>query len=194
MSRLGFYFDMNRCVGCRTCQIACKDVNDLGVGPLYRRVANFELGAFPSVSAFNYSATCNHCENPACVAVCPTGAMHKADDGTVQHDDDACLGCQYCVMACPYSVPQYLEERGITGKCDSCAGLRAQGEQPACVASCIMRCLDFGDLDELREKYGDDLVSEVSVLPSKDITGPSVLVNAKDAAREPIENVRVCLV
>lgn len=191
MSPLGFYFDMNRCIGCKACQIACKDVNDLEVGTLFRKVVHYETGSFPEVGAFNYSATCNHCAKPQCVEVCPVGAMHKAEDGTVQHDDDACLGCQYCVMACPYGVPQFVEQLGITKKCTSCAPLRAQGEEPACVASCTMRCIDFGDLDELREKHGVEGVRDLSILPDSSITEPSLIVSPKNEALG--EDVRPCL-
>lgn len=190
MSNLGFYFDMDRCIGCKTCQIACKDVNDLKVGTIYRKVAHFETGKFPHTSAFNYSASCNHCKDPQCVAVCPVGAMYKAEDGTVQHNDDACLGCQYCVMACPYGVPQYLEDKGITGKCSSCASLRENSEEPACVASCLMRCLDFGDIDELKKKYGKETVSDCGVLPDSSITHPNLAVHIKDAANS--DDIRVC--
>jgi len=191
MTQLGFYLDMERCIGCKTCQIACKDVNDLEVGTLFRKVGHFETGQFPQTKAFNYSSSCNHCAEPQCVAVCPVGAMYKAEDGTVQHDDEACLGCQYCVMACPYGVPQYLEEKGITAKCSACASLREADEQPACVASCLMRCLDFGDLDELKQKYGTDTTADFSIMPDSSITTPSVAVRVKDAALS--DDVRICL-
>lgn len=184
MGKLGFYYDMSLCIGCRTCQIACKDKNNLEVGTLYRQVRNYEVGDAVGSGSYFYASTCNHCENPQCVANCPAGAMYIADDGTVQHDDEACIGCQYCVKACPYGVPQYKETDGITGKCDACAGLRSAGEQPACVAACLMRCLDFGDLDELRAKYGSDLVSEIAPLPAASTTNPSVLIAAKPAALE----------
>ena len=91
--RMGFYFDQNSCVGCKTCQVACKDKNDLEVGTLFRHVVDFEIGEFPSVKSYHYAATCNHCENPACVEACPTEAMYIDEtDGTVQHDDEKCIG------------------------------------------------------------------------------------------------------
>lgn len=129
--RMGFYFDQNSCVGCKTCQVACKDKNDLEVGTLFRHVVDFEVGEFPSVKSYHYAATCNHCENPACVEACPTEAMYIDEtDGTVQHDDEKCIGCQYCVQSCPYSVPQYLEEQKMVHKCDACYVLRQNGERP----------------------------------------------------------------
>lgn len=186
MSKLGFYFDMSMCIGCRTCQIACKDKNNLDVGPLYRKVTNFETGTFPNVGIYHYSLACNHCENAKCVAGCPTGAMHYAEDGTVQHNPKLCIGCEYCVWNCPYSVPQYLEDKNIVGKCDSCIDLRAKGENPACVDSCIMRALKFGDLDELKKELGDsELVNELPILPSASITKPSLLVKPRKDALNP---------
>ena len=106
---LGFYFDMTRCIGCRACQVACKDKNRLDVGTIYRTADSYEVGTFPKVKMYSFSTSCNHCQNPACVSACPVGAMYKAEDGTVLHDDKLCIGCQACVSACPYDVPQYIE-------------------------------------------------------------------------------------
>ncbi len=181
---LGFYFDMTHCIGCKTCQIACKDVNDLPTGTLFRHVQSYETGTFPSVHTANYSLTCNHCEDPACVAICPVGAMQKAEDGTVVHDDETCIGCQACVAACPYGVPSYREDLGIVQKCNACKQLRDGGERPACVSACIMRCLDFGDMDELRERYGDEFVDEVPGMADPSQTHPNTRVRVKDAAFE----------
>ena len=147
----GFYFDMTRCIGCRACQVACKDKNRLGVGALYRGVKSYTVGTFPDVKTYSYSASCNHCEDPICMKNCPVGAIEKAEDGTVIQD----------------------QEKGI----------RANGSQPACVAGCPNRALDFGDVDELRAKYGDDLnVGTIVVLPSPDETHPNVLIKAKDCS------------
>lgn len=185
MGRLGFYFDNSVCTGCRTCQVACKDKNRLDVGTIFRRVQSYESGSYPDAKIYHYSGSCNHCENPACVAICPTGAMYKAEDGTVIHDDAMCIGCQSCAEACPYSVPQYIEEKGIVGKCDACAYLRAKGENPACVDACLMRCLEFGDLDELKKKHeGENLVNALPFLPDPELTNPSLLINPKACALE----------
>lgn len=182
MAPKGFYFNMINCIGCRTCQMACKDKNDLDVGVIFRRVRNFELGAYPKPESYNYSGSCNHCANAKCVKGCPTGAMHYGDDGTVQHNEGLCIGCQYCVWNCPYSVPQYMENQNIVGKCDACKILRDAGENPACVDSCVMRCLHFGDLDELKKQFGPDLVNEIAILPSANITKPSLLIKPRNSA------------
>lgn len=185
MSKLGFYFDSSSCIGCRTCQVACKDRNRLEVGVNFRKVRTFETGVYPNPNRFHYSGACNHCEEAKCVKGCPTGALHTADDGTVQHDKNKCIGCKYCMWNCPYGVPQFIEERGIIGKCDSCKDLRDKGENPACVDSCIMRSLEFGDLDELAAKHGSDLVQDLPILPSSSITNPSILITPKNCALDP---------
>ena len=185
MGQLGFYFNMVECMGCKACQIACKDKNDLKVGELFRKVLNFECGVYPNVGGFYLSVSCNHCAEAKCVRGCPTGAMHYAEDGTVQHNKDLCIGCRYCVCNCPYSVPQYLEDKNIVGKCDACKDLRDAGENPACVDACPMRTLKFGDLDELKRQYGPDLVSEITVLPLAEVTKPSLLMKANIYALDP---------
>lgn len=177
MGNLGFYFDQRHCSGCRTCQIACKDVNDLDVGVLFRKVTTYECGSFPHPSLVHSSLACNHCANPACVANCPTGAMYKDDEsGLVLHDAALCIGCQTCVQSCPYGAPAFVESKGIVQKCDTCRKLRVNGEEPACVASCVMRCLHFGDLDELKKTYGEEgTVNELPYLPAPD-TDPSLVI------------------
>ena len=134
---LGFYVGLASCIGCKTCQVACKDRRDIQVaGPRLRRVDTFECGTYPEVAMFHLNLSCNHCESPACVANCPTGAMYKDDDGTVQHDDEACIGCQTCVNSCPYGAPQFIEEDKIVQKCDTCRALREAGHEPVCVEAC----------------------------------------------------------
>lgn len=183
---LGFYLDEARCVGCKACQVACKDRLDLHeAGPRPRRVSHFETGTFPNVDMFHVSIGCNHCDSPACVANCPTGAMHKDDEsGIVLHDDDVCIGCKTCVQSCPYEAPQYVEASNLVVKCDSCKPLREAGMNPVCVDACAMRALDFGEIDELKSKYGEGLVSELPVLPLADITSPNLLLKAKESALE----------
>lgn len=183
MDKLGFYFDGESCIGCRTCQIACKDKNDLPIGILYRKVESFETGAFPTPGYFHHAYTCNHCMNPACVEVCPSGAMAIAEDGTVQHDDEVCIGCKSCANACPYGIPQYIEEKEIVGKCDACADRRANGLNPACVDACSMRVLEWGVLDELKRKHSD-AVSDLPILPDSSQTGPSTIISPRAAALE----------
>ncbi|MDR0350876.1 MAG: 4Fe-4S dicluster domain-containing protein [Coriobacteriales bacterium] len=187
MGNLGFYFDSTICIGCRTCQVACKDRSKTELGTNYRIVRSYESGLYPEASIYHYSASCNHCEAPACVSNCPTGAMQKdiGGDGTVQHDDELCIGCGSCVKSCPYQVPVLLTDKGIAGKCDACKPFRDAGKNPVCVDACVMRCLDFGDTDELREKYAGELTDSLPCLPSPDATLPTTLIAPKQAALDP---------
>ncbi len=182
---LGFYFDMTRCVGCRACQIACKDKNRLDVGVILRKAKTFEVGEFPTCKTYSYSFSCNHCENPACLAACATGAIYKAEDGTVILDSALCDGCGACVEICPYGHPQMNEALGVAQKCDACAYLRAKGMNPACVDACPSRALEFGDMDELRAKHGEDLVSDIAILPDSTWTNANILIKAKEIALDP---------
>lgn len=181
---IGYYFDMTRCTGCRACQVACKDKNRLDVGTIYRHAATFSVGEFPKVSAYSYSATCNHCAAPACAAACPTGAIETRKDGAVVINREKCSGDGSCTKACPYGIPQILPD-GKAGKCDSCYMIREAGGLPACVAACPNRALDFGDVEELTKKYGPDCVKEIAILPSAETTKPNTLIKAKEAASDP---------
>ena len=96
---------------------------------------------------------CQHCENPECVKVCPTGASHKLEDGTVQIDKSKCIGCQFCAMACPYGVRYLNETERVVEKCTLCEQKIAQGELPQCVAQCGARARFFGDLDQGVENF-----------------------------------------
>lgn len=180
MTRYAFYFDSTRCVDCKTCQVACKLKNNLPAGAFYRHVHSFEAGAYPSAGMYHVSMSCNHCENPACVAKCPTGAMYVSEDATVQHDDEVCIGCQMCVQSCPYGAPVYLEEKKIVGKCNACMDTRSEDGSPTCVASCGMRALDFGLYEELMAKH-PEATAELACLPEPE-TSPSVLIDAREIA------------
>jgi anaerobic dimethyl sulfoxide reductase subunit B (iron-sulfur subunit) len=181
--QLGFYFNSNICVGCKACQIACKDKNHLPVGVIWRRVVEYGGGSWvqrdgvlvpQGVFGYFLSISCNHCETAVCTEVCPTGSMHKADDGTVQINPDGCIGCRYCEWACPYGAPQFNEEAGVMTKCNFCLDLVSVGIQPSCVSSCPMRALEFGEIDELRARYGDTV--EIEPLPVKTITRPALVI------------------
>jgi anaerobic dimethyl sulfoxide reductase subunit B (iron-sulfur subunit) len=180
---VGFYFDMTRCTGCRACQVACKDKNRLDVGTVFRYAKTYSVGKFPKVTAYSYSASCNHCAMPACLAACPTAAIYKAEDGTVIIDQDVCIGDASCTKACPYLIPKLLPS-GKAGKCDGCYAIRDAGGTPACVAGCPNRALDFGDTEALKKKYGTGTVSELPILPSAATTTPALLIKAKPAASD----------
>lgn len=185
---IGFYYNQVLCSGCKTCQVACKDKNRLSVGTILREVRTYQIGEYPDVKMYHYSATCNHCDEPVCFENCPVGAIEKYDDGAVVIDDTMCIGCGTCVRTCPYSVPKLEEETGLARKCDSCYALRERGYQPACVEACPYRALDFGTVAELKQKYGSDLVTELPALEMQEgaATGPNVLVKLKGVAKEEL--------
>ena len=194
----GMAIDTKRCVGCNACSMACKMVNNLPNDTWWTRVLtdggdeiDTPAGIFPNVSMKYLTVSCQHCENPACVAGCPTGAMFKSDDGTVLHIDDRCVVCRNCMTVCPYGAPQLDEGENMVVKCDSCKALRESGRNPVCVDACPMRALEFGDMDELRAAHGD-AASELPLLPSPDLTHPNLLVGASPAAlRADFREVRL---
>jgi anaerobic dimethyl sulfoxide reductase subunit B (iron-sulfur subunit) len=181
MSQLGFYFDADNCIGCHCCQVACKDVNRLDVGVDFRHVTTYTTGSYPKVGMYHISMACNHCAAPACLAVCPVGAITKDEDtGIVLIDDSSCIGCKTCVSSCPYDQPIFIEKESLVFKCDSCIDLRNSGELPSCVASCPQRVLEFGDIDELKAAHsGENLVTDAPALPDSSQTMPCLAINAK---------------
>lgn len=186
--RYGFHINSRVCSGCKTCQVACKDRSNLKPGQNWRRIYEIEGGEWKRESgawstlpwSYNLSIACNHCSDPACVNACPTTAMHIDSTGIVLIDSDKCMGCGYCMWACPYEAPRPDPETGKMSKCDMCIDLVTEGKRPVCVDSCPMRALDFGTMDQLSARYGD--VGEVWPLPSREITAPSIVITAHSKA------------
>lgn len=181
-----FYFDSSACAGCKACQIACQDKNDLPAAMRWRRVLTYGGGSWVpdahvkglwapnNIFAYAVSTACYHCLKPICAEVCPTGAISKRADGIVLIDQSRCVGCRYCEWACPYGAPCFDERKGVMSKCNFCADLVDAGGKPACVDACVMRALDFGDLEELRAKYGR--VDAIEPLPEAKYTEPAVVI------------------
>ena len=189
MSTFGFYFDSSACSGCKTCQMACKDKNNLPAGIRFRRVYEVAGASWDKsdegswihrIAAYNISIACSHCDDPACVHACPTKAMHTELDGITLVDPDKCVGCRYCEWACPYGAPQYNHHQGVMEKCNFCRDYILEGKPPACVSSCPMRALDFGPLSQLAEKYGDN--RSVFPLPEPAPTKPAMIIRRHPAA------------
>ena len=178
MKQVGFYVNAAVCMGCKTCVIACKDQYDLEVGRNFRRVYNVEQGAYPRARHFHLSISCNHCDEPACVQKCPTKALYKRqEDGIVAIDEERCIGCHYCSWACPYDALQFNPQKGVMTKCGTCTDLRTLGAEPACVTSCPMRALEFGEISVLRKKYGSN--ADMFSLPSSKLTKPNIVIGLK---------------
>ncbi|KGQ71553.1 dimethyl sulfoxide reductase [Chelonobacter oris] len=185
----GFYIDSDRCTGCKTCELACKDYKDLPPDVNYRRIYEYAGGDWQpngncwqhNVFAYYLSIACNHCDDPACVKVCPSGAMHKNADGFVMVDEQTCIGCRYCHMACPYDAPQYSVVKGHMTKCDGCYSRVKAGQKPICVESCPLRALDFAPIRELRQKYGE--LANVAPLPAARDTQPNLVIKPNKNAR-----------
>ena len=191
--KLGLVIDLDTCVGCHACAVACKEWNDGGrFGPLpdndpygaepdgvwFNRVHTYEITSYrqdpvrasattepasdssgacgtAAANMVHFPRSCLHCETPACVTVCPTGASYKrADDGIVLVDEDKCIGCQLCAWACPYGAREISEQRGTMQKCTLCVDrvynetLDEADRQPACVLACPTRARHFGDLGD----------------------------------------------
>ena len=162
MARYSIVTDLNRCVGCLACSVACKAVNGVPVGSFWNKTLRIGpnpkeggSGQWPDVDLYFLTVSCQHCAEPACVNVCPTGASHKLADGTVQIDKSKCIGCQFCAMACPYGVRYLNEEERVVEKCTLCEQKIAQGELPQCVSQCCGMARWFGDAEgDLRDFRG----------------------------------------
>ncbi len=132
-----FGVDLDICTGCKACVSACHSLNGLDEDEIWRNIGLVHGGTVEEPYQQTVTTACHHCVDPACLLGCPVRAYEKdAETGIVRHLDDQCIGCQYCVLKCPYDVPKYSEKRGIVRKCDMCHGRLSVGEAPACVQAC----------------------------------------------------------
>lgn len=182
----GMLIDVRRCIGCHACSVACKAEFDVPLGVTRSWVEYVEKGEFPNVGRSFLPRLCNHCDRPACVPVCPTGATWKrAEDGIVVVDDDICIGCKYCIQACPYDARFINPVTGSADKCDFCLHRVSQGLEPACVETCIGRARIFGDLNDPDSEIAKEIASNpVTVLRQGQGTEPSVYYIAADHSDE----------
>lgn len=162
--------------------MACRDAYRLGRTESLRRVCEFSGGSWVAegeawhhdVFAYYVSIACNHCDDPICQQVCPSGAMRKQEDGFVVLDSHQCIGCGSCAFSCPYGAPSYSHDLNVMRKCDGCRARVATGLDPICVEACPMRALGLGRMDELRAEFGSE--RELAPLPRGDYTKPNIVV------------------
>ena len=195
--RLAMVIDLKRCIGCYGCQLSCKAEHGTPPGVFFARVLKREEGQYPTVRQLFLPVLCNHCDDAPCVDVCPTEASHYAGDGIVDIDQDKCVGCRACMMACPYNNRYYNAEQrdyfpgqgptpyeqarsarhpdSVVMKCNFCAPRLAEGKLPACVANCATIARHFGDLDDPNSNVSR-LIKERGgfVLHEESGTGPNV--------------------
>ena len=183
MTRYGMLINTKKCVGCYACRMACQMINKLEPEEAFISYKEIEQGTYPSVYAETVPVQCMHCENAPCQQVCPTHATYTTESGVVLVDEEKCIGCGTCAIVCPYNAPKVDEEIKKAVRCDMCADRVAEGKQPICVEACPLRALDFGEISELRQKYGE--MADIAPLPSADETKPNIVitepVNAKPA-------------
>ncbi len=148
MARYGMVIDTRLCVGCMDCVAACKTENQVPEGLTRDWIATDATGRFPTVHLEIRSERCNHCDNPPCVACCPTGASHVDEFGQiVLVTPDMCIGCKACLASCPYDA-RFVHPDGYADKCTFCIHRVKDGLDPACVSVCPTRCMTFGDFDD----------------------------------------------
>ena len=147
---MGLLFDATRCVACMACTGACKEQNKLP-GPVEPEPTAYTWTTVQQRAGLNVRRLCMHCEVPTCVSVCPVGALVKTKEGPVVYDSEKCMGCRYCMMACPFTVPKYQWDKPvpIIGKCIMCAPRVKEGKPTACAEACQFEATVFGKREDL---------------------------------------------
>ncbi|WP_298627834.1 4Fe-4S dicluster domain-containing protein [uncultured Senegalimassilia sp.] len=149
MSRKCIVVDLDRCIGCYGCEVACKQENDIALGEYWNKVLQVgPTGSYPDSQLYWLPTMCQQCADAPCVNVCPTGASYRNEEGTVLVNKEKCIGCKYCMMACPYGVRGWNKQERVVEKCTLCEHLTMQGGKPACVAACSAQARFYGDLDD----------------------------------------------
>jgi Fe-S-cluster-containing dehydrogenase component len=148
MPRFGIAIDTTKCVGCHSCRVACQNQQGLDSNQSFNWIKELDAGKSPSYGKEYVPLQCNHCENAPCQRVCPTGAIYTSPEGVVLIHRHRCVGCKYCIQACPYRVRIIDEHDGVSVKCWMCNDLVKSGGEPACVTTCPTGVRIFGDLDD----------------------------------------------
>ena len=169
MTRYGMLIDTKNCIGCYACRTACQRQNGLDADVDYIRYEERETGTFPHVGYEMVPLQCMHCEDAPCAQVCPTGAAHMGADGIVEVDEGRCIGCLYCMAACPYQVRVRNSETGAVDKCRFCTVSAEESgtKMCTCVEACLTGARMFGDLDD----PDSEIVKEIARTGAKPIAG-----------------------
>lgn len=167
--------DVQKCIACDACTVSCKAENNVPMGAFRTWVEKHEAGSYPNVKLIFAPKLCNQCDNPPCVDVCPVDATFKRADGLVLVDYEKCIGCGYCITACPYGVRYFDHRRNVADKCTFCVQRIEQGLEPACVETCVGGARIFGDLNDKQSQVRKIIDTEpVQVLKPHLGTKPQV--------------------
>ena len=150
--RYGFLIDATLCIDCRSCMVACSVENTVPMDSTRIWIKETGVtGTFPDLKRYTVPYHCMHCKDPSCVSACTVGALRRNDDGIVTYDQDICIGCRYCIYACPFEVPNYQwdEPLPLVVKCDMCAARLGEGKQPACATTCPVGAIRFGRYEDV---------------------------------------------
>ncbi len=178
---VGVLVDTTRCVGCNACAEACKEANELP-GDIDAKLTSRTWTVVEEHGDTYVRRMCMHCADPSCASVCPVGALYKSDEGPVAYEESRCIGCRYCMLACPFEVPKYEWDRPLPRirKCIGCIDRVRDGEVPACVAACPAEATTFGPrdelLDEARRRIREDPDTYVDhIYGEREVGGTNVL-------------------
>jgi Fe-S-cluster-containing dehydrogenase component/formate-dependent nitrite reductase membrane component NrfD len=187
MTKYAFVIDQRKCIGCHACTVACKAEHDVPIGVYRTWVKYIEKGEFPNSRRYFLVNRCNHCDDAPCVAICPTKALFKREDGIVDFDSSRCIGCKSCMQACPYDA-LYIDPYSHTAaKCNYCAHRTEVGIEPACVVVCPEQAIIAGDLHNQSSGIARIVAREpVRTRKPEQGTGPNVYyLGAEEAAINP---------
>jgi formate dehydrogenase iron-sulfur subunit len=180
-----FEVDLDVCTGCKACVVACHNLNGLDEDEVWRTVGLLHGGTAQAAAQQTVTTSCHHCVDPACLKGCPVKAYEKDPvTGIVKHLDDQCIGCQYCILMCPYDAPKYSASRGIVRKCDMCSDRLSSGEAPACVQACPNSAIRINVIDQAQAVQASEAGTFLPGAPAPDHTIPTTVYrSARDLPR-----------
>ena len=183
VTKLGFLLDSDNCIGCHACTVACKSEHDVPLGVNRTWVKYIETGTFPDVARKFNVMRCNQCEDAPCMAICPTSALFRSDNGVVDFQDDDCIGCKSCMNACPYDALYINPETNTAHKCNMCNHRLEQDLEPSCQIVCPTEAIIIGDLDDPTSKISQMIArNDVAVRAPEQNTKPKVFYKGADQA------------